>query len=107
MAILRNSNKNSDENNQKEKSRNKEKETEISKRKKDVEVDSDDNENNKKKNLKSLNKKENEKVECIAVKYTIPLEHPNYFLDGRIDRVAISEIIGFGDKISKEDVRLV
>lgn len=48
-----------------------------------------------------------QKIECIAIKYDIPdTNHPNHMFHNKIDRIPISEIIGFNVKLFKRDVRL-
>lgn len=46
-----------------------------------------------------------QKIECISIKFDIPdTNHPNHHFHNKIDRIAINEIIGFNQSISKEDV---
>ena len=60
---------------------------------------------NNAKPVKGKTKTSSEKVECIAIKYDIPSEnHPYFLLNNKIDRVQLTEIIGFEENIHREDV---
>ena len=67
--------------------------------------DSSHEEKTKRKYTKNI-KKDLHKVACISVKFIEnDIKSPNYHLNQTVGVAVLSEIIGFGDLITKEEVR--